>query len=201
MLESITIWHSLLNGPHAIGRMNTIMWHVARGLSELTGHAIYNDMPVIEKVPIAEVSARAGNAEAKTVGVYFVLGGGIYGQAIIIMPVRHALNLADLMMGRKPGSATELGEMERSALAEAGNLTTSYFLNGVYAIKRAQELLRPSPPAVMVDMIGAILDVVLVPIAAVRDDLVIVESGFGDVGGVIKGRFWVLPDPRALDAA
>lgn len=201
MLKPITIWHSLLNGPHAVGRMNTVMWHVARGLSELTGRAIFNDMPVIEKVPIAEVPARAGNAEAKTVGVYFILSGGIYGQAIIIMPMKNALNLADLMLGKQPGSSTELGELERSALAEAGNLITSYFLNGIYAIKQSPELLRPSPPAVMVDMIGAILDVVLVPIAVVRDDLIVVESHFGDMGGIVKGRFWVLPDPRVLDMA
>jgi hypothetical protein len=51
----------------------------------------------------------------------------------------------------------------------------------------------------MVDMLGAILNVILTPVAAVRDDLVIIETDFRDMRETIQGRLWVLPDPVLLD--
>jgi chemotaxis protein CheC len=133
------------------------------------------------------------------VGIYLVLGSGLRGQAILILPLDSALNLADLLMGEQPGTATYLGIVERSALAEVGNMAVSYFLNAVSTISETPELLRPSPPAVMVDMLGAILDVIVTPVAAVRDDLLIIETAFRDSAGAIQGRFWVLPDPTIRD--
>ena len=75
----------------------------------------------------------------------------------------------------------------------------SYFLNGVASLEEVPDLLRPSPPAVMVDMLGAILDVIVTPVAAVRDDLLIIETVFRDSRRAIEGRFWVLPDPTLRD--
>ena len=75
----------------------------------------------------------------------------------------------------------------------------SYFLNGVAALDEMPGLLRPSPPAVMVNMLGAILDVIVTPIAAVRDDLLIIDTAFRDTRRSIQGHFWVLPDPALED--
>ena len=63
------------------------------------------------------------------------------------------------------------------------------------------DVLHPSPPAVMVNMLAATLDVIVTPIAAVRDDLVIIETVFKDGRGTVAGHLWVLPDPSVLDLA
>ena len=120
----------------------------------------------------------------------------------MILPITSAFHLADLMMNERPGTATTLGVLEQSALSEAGNMMLSNFLNGVASLDEMPDLLRPSPPAVMVDMLGAILNVVLTPVAAVRDDLLIIETTFRDTLRSVQGRFWVLPDPalRGLDS-
>jgi chemotaxis protein CheC len=193
------IWNSVVNGQYSSYRLRKVMWHVASGLSELTGRTISNDDPNVEKVPISQVHERAGGPEEQRVGIYLVIGGGLSGQAILIMPTVSALNLADLMMGQKTGTATGLGPIERSVLSEIGNMTLSYFLNGVASLEAVTDLLRPSPPAVMVDMLGAILDVIVTPVAAVRDDLLIIETVFRDSARAIEGRFWVLPDPALRD--
>ena len=193
------IWKSLINGPRSEHRLRKVMWCVAGGLSELTGRFVSNDDPIVEKVPIAQVPARAGSPEAKMVGIYVVIGGGLRGQVILILPMTSALNLADLMMDEPLGTATDLGLMERSVLSEVGNMAISYFLNSVASLDEMPDLLRPSPPAVMVDMLGAILNVIVTPVAAVRDDLLIIETAFRDTRGAIQGRFWVLPDPAIRD--
>jgi chemotaxis protein CheC len=193
------IWKDLVSGPQSEYLLRKAMWHVTSGLSDTVGRTITNDPPCVERVPIAQVATRAGDPETERVGIYLVLGSGLRGQAILILPLDSALNLADLFMGEQAGTAAYLGVVERSALAEVGNMAVSYFLNAVSTISETPEILRPSPPAVMVDMLGAILDVIVTPVAAVRDDLLIIETAFKDSAGAIRGHFWVLPDPTIQD--
>ncbi len=201
MNEQKHIWNSLIDGADGTHRLRKVMWEVAKLLSEVTGRVISNDAMVIERVPIGQVHERAGGPEEKMVGIYLVIAGGLHGQAIIILPMSSALNLADLMMDEPIGQATELGVIERSALSELGNMTLATFLNSVASLDAVPDLLRPSPPAVMVDMLGAILSVVVTPVAAVRDDLLIIETAFQDTARTIQGRFWVLPDPAIENLA
>ena len=193
------IWSNLVSGPRSDFMLRKVMWRVMNGLSEITGQTISNDDPTVEKVSISQVPERAGSPEAKMVGVYLVIGGGLRGQAILILPIDSALSLADLMLGNQPGTATDLGIVERSALSELGNMVVSYFLNGVASLEEMPDMLRPSPPAVMVDMLGAILSVIVTPVAVVRDDLVIIETAFRDMQKSVRGCLWVLPDPAILD--
>ena len=195
------IWNALINGPRSNYVLTKVMWHVAKGLSEMTGRTITNDGPRVEKVPIGRVTERAGDPEAKAVGIYLVIGGGLHGQAIMILSMDSALNLADLLIGDQPGTATELGATERSALAEVGNIAVSRFLNGVASLDGMTNLLQPSPPTVMVNMLAATLDVIVTPVAAVRDSLLIVETDFSDARRTVQGRFWVMPDPALQDLA
>jgi chemotaxis protein CheC len=199
MNDEKAIWRSLVNEPRSEHRLRKVMWRVASGLSKLTGCTITNDDPVVEQVPIYQVTERAGGPEDKMVGIYLVMSGGLHGQAIMILPMTSALNLVDLIMGEEPGTATQLGIVERSALSELGNIALSCFLNGVAALDETPDLLRPSPPAVMVDMLGAILDVIITPVAAVRDDLLIIDIPFQDHWRTLQGRFWVLPNPAIQD--
>ncbi len=195
MNDQKAIWHNLVSGPQSNQTLNQVMWQVVSGLSEMTGQSISNQAPQVEKIPLAQVPTRVGHPESEMVGVYLAIEGGLRGQAILILSLSSALNLADLLMGEPPGTSTELGDMERSALAEIGNMTLSYFLNATATIADAAEMLQPSPPAVMVDMLGAILNVIVTPVGAVRDDMLIVETGFQDSAGNVHGYFWVMPDP------
>ena len=107
-----------------------------------------------------------------------------------------ALALVDLLMGQPPGTTTDLDEMEESALGEVGNIMGSFFLN---ALSDATGLcLQPSPPAVMMDMAGAILDVALSDIMQESDDALVVETGFSTEDRLVEGMLLVLPSPDLL---
>jgi chemotaxis protein CheC len=201
MNDQKTIWSNLIADAGSEHRLRMIMWCMARGLSDIAGRTISNDDPIVERVPVHQVSREAGDPEAQMVGIYLVMRGGLRGQALLILSVDSALNLVDLMMGKEPGTATDFGEMECSALAEVGNIAVSRFLAGVASLGEMPDVLYPSPPAVMVNMLGATLDVIVTPVAAVRDDLLIIDTAFKDSRGVVEGRFWVLPDPSILDLA
>jgi chemotaxis protein CheC len=82
--------------------------------------------------------------------------------------------------------------MEQSALGEVANITGSFFLS---ALSDATSLfMQPSPPALIMDMIGAALDVPLAELALSAHDALIIDTLFISDESRIKGIFLVLPD-------
>lgn len=190
--------NSLMTKERLEDLLPVAMEHAAGGLSEMVGHRISIEVPKTETIPIGRVAEYAGGPEVEMVGIYLLIDGEMPGQAILMAPLADALRLADMLLGEPEGTTTQLGDLERSALAEAGNLTVSYFLNEIASLTGMSS--RPSPPAVMVDMLGAILDVVAVPAAAFADDLVIVETVFKQTQRTVGVHFWVLPFPVGVAA-
>ena len=60
--------------------------------------------------------------------------------------------------------------------------------------------LRLSPPAVMMDMAGAIIDAVIADIMVLRDEVVAVEADFGNELRRVHGTFLVMPSPNLVRA-
>jgi chemotaxis protein CheC len=193
--EQQEVWSQLITGPHAEELLRAVMERVARSLSDMIGQIVTNSLPVVKTIPISEVVARAGAPEAEIVGIYLNIEHGLRGRVILILPFNFALNLVDLVMDAPRGMTTRLGLEERSALAEVGNLMLSYFLNSVVELTGRVDVLQPSPPSVVVDMLGAILNLCVTSAAAVSDDLLVIETMFKDLVRTVQFRFWVLPDP------
>ena len=163
----------------------------AKGLSTLLGHPIQMSVPRLELVPISEVSALVGGPEQEAVGIYLLVSGDLPGHVMLILPLADALRLADMLMEVPEGTTQVLGTLERSALGEVGNVSTCLFLN---AIANATGLdLRPSPPAVMIDMVGAVIDVILVSAGMVSDEILLLEAEFQGPDRNIEMYFWMVP--------
>jgi len=87
--------------------------------------------------------------------------------------------------------------MEMPALRDVGNAMATFFLNAV--ADSAGVTLHPSPPAVMMDMAGAVLDIALSQIMEHSDDTFIVRSSFRASNQEVDGDFLVLPSPELLN--
>ena len=192
MNEQATAWHDVGSVSQLATLVRAAVQNATRGLSDMVGSHIITGTSEARVVSFGEMAAYVGDPESEMVGIYLLMKGDLSGQAILIFPLASALNLADSLMDTPPGTSTSLGDLERSALAEVGNLTVSYFLNAMAAL--TGKPLRPSPPAVMVDMLGAILNVVITSVAATSDDLLMIETFLQNPEGDFKGRFWVLPN-------
>jgi chemotaxis protein CheC len=112
-----------------------------------------------------------------------------------------AWNLVDILLGNPQGSTSctdisGLGELERSTLGEMGNIMGTFFLNAVG--DRTKYELRPTPPLVVMDMMGAILDASLAEIMMESDEIVLVDATFGTKDSQINGTFVVMPSPGLL---
>ena len=155
--------------------------------------------PAIRLMPFTDIPDLIGGPENKAVGIYLRAEGNISGHIMMVIPYAKALELVDLVMYEPVGTTQKLGSIERSALAELGNLTGSFFLN---AIDEKMGIgSRPSPPAVMVDMVGAILDILIATSDGFSENILMVQAKFIRAEGMeTQVDFWMVPDRQTLEA-
>lgn len=172
--------------------------NAAIGFSSLLGHKLTATQPTVEVIPLLEIPKVVGGVENEAIGIYLRAEGDMSAQIMLIIPHQRALELVDLLLGVAPGSTTYLGSLERSALAEVGNMTGTFFLNAIASATNSS--IRPSPPAVIVDMIGAILDVIIATSGGISDQVMLLQTQFHDGERAVETSFWVIPDATTIQA-
>jgi chemotaxis protein CheC len=191
MSEQTSLWPRVIADTRPESSLALAIQQAANGLSQMIGQPVAAGAPRLVALSLGEIADYAGDPEAEMVGIYLLLGDDLPGQAILILTLTDALLLVDALLGEAAGTTNDLGDMERSALCEAGNLMIACFLNEV--ARFARSLLRPSPPAVMADMLGAILEVVA-SAAPLQEQLLIVESELVIPESSLRLGFWILPE-------
>ena len=172
--------------------------NAAAGLSEMVGRKITIRTPDVLVLSFADVQKLLGEPEDTVVGVYLAVSGEVEGHILLLLSPADAKGLVDMVMDLPQGTTTALGALERSALGEVGNLTGSFFLNALADLTRLGS--HPSPPAVMVDMGAAVLDVPLTALARSCDEALVMNTVFSDDQRQIQAFFLVMPDLPSLKA-
>jgi len=164
----------------------------ARALSGMIGQPVTLTVSRISKWPLAAVADHLGGPEAHVAGIYLASEGSLRGHIMLILSLEDALRLVDMLMELPEGTTRELDSLARSALGEVGNLAASFFLSSVADAIGAT--CRPSPPAVIVDMAGAVLDIMLVTAGALGDHVLLLEAIFCTASRHMRLHFWMVPD-------
>ena len=169
------------------------------GLTEMVGTEVaITRIDPPRRIAVKDAADLVGGAEALTVAVYLRVSGCATGHMLLVFQPETAFELVDMLLGLAPGTTKDLGDMERSAMGEMGNIMGSFFLN---ALADATKLpLLPSPPAVMMDMAGSIIDAVLAEIFMEAEDLLVVDTVFGTKDRQIDGTFLVMPSEDLVTA-
>jgi chemotaxis protein CheC len=169
----------------------------AEGFAGMLGEEVTVTPPSMRMLSLSSISSVLGGPEEEAVGVYLQAEGELPGQIILVLPLTMALELVDVLLGEPRGTTQTLGSLERSALAEVGNITGTFFLNAMAKITGLQT--RPTPPAVMVDMLGAVLDVVVAVCGGGTEKVLVLQAAFLRDNKAVEVEFWVIPDPAALE--
>jgi chemotaxis protein CheC len=170
--------------------------NAARGFSDMVGESYTLSDPTIRLVPLSEIPFILGGPENDAVGIYLRIHGDLNAQVMLVFPYDKALEMVDMLLGLTTGTTNRLGSLERSALGEVGNLTGTFFFNAIS--QRTGVDARPTPPAVMVDMVGAILDVIIAAIGEVAEFVLMFETKFQMGERETPANFWISPDPETL---
>jgi chemotaxis protein CheC len=171
-------------------------------LSDLAGVQIAVTSSSSDLVPLVQVPSAAGSAEAVAVGVYVAMTGEGQGHVLLLMDEPVAQRLAGALLFEDPATVCVSDELPASALAEAGNVTCSGFMN---VLGDATGLrLEVTPPAVVLDMRGAIVDAIVADVALLGDEALVIGTRFelpsAGPAEALDVRLLVIPAPETLEA-
>jgi chemotaxis protein CheC len=174
--------------------------HAATALSQMTGCTIMISVPTINIARLEDVPPQVSGPEEPVAAVLMHMLGDLTGRTLLVFPKPTAIRLSELMLRRPHGSSTELGELEQSAIKEAGNILSGAYMNALSDFMGL--MLLPSPPSLAVDMSDAVLTTAYLQFGSDRDYVFCVESEFylQDIGERLRGFFLLLPDAASLQA-
>lgn len=174
--------------------------HAATALSQMTGRTILISVPTLNIARMEELPPQLADAEEPVAGVLMSILGDLSGRTLLVFPQRTAARLAELMLGRPLPPSDGLGEMEQSAVKEAGNILSGAYMNALSEFLGM--ILLPSPPSLAVDSAAAVLSSAYLQFSPDRDYVFCVESEFlmQDSAERLRGYFLLLPDFLSLQA-
>ncbi len=178
------------------------MARAAQVLSEMSGVPLEVTSSAIALVPLAQILTAAGNPETPAVGVYVGMEGEGRGYLLLLLDEPMACELAALVLGEDGGVVRLDDGLAVSALAEAANVACSSFINAVADATGLR--LHATPPVVVDDMRGAIMDVAVADVALLGDEALLIETevlpaaarASGSPG--VDARLLAIPTPDTL---
>ena len=172
--------------------------HAATALSQMTGTTIMIKVPAINVSSMEDLPPQFIPDEEPVAAVMMHMLGDLSGRTLLVFPKPTVMRLAELMLRRPIGSSVALGEMETSAIKEAGNILSGAYMNALSDFLGM--LLLPSPPSLVIDMSAAVLTSAFGEFATDADSILCVESEFilTDINQSLRGFFLLLPDTASL---
>lgn len=160
-------------------------------LSQMLQCKVDMKVPQVKLLEFSEVGDMMGGEEQIMVGVFLGVEGDITGSMMFMVEEESARHLIQkITMGMLP-PGSEFEEMGLSAMKEVGNIITGAYLNSLSTLTNLTII--PTPPALTVDMAGAILSVPAIQFGIFGDNILLIQSQFYDEIE-LDGYFILIPD-------
>jgi chemotaxis protein CheC len=173
--------------------------HAATALSMLTHGRIMISVPTIRFVVPDDDARRACFPGKNVVAVLMTISGSISGRTAFLLPSDGSLRLAERMLGKPRGSIEKIGEIEQSALSEAGNIIGGAYLTALSDFLGMR--LLPSPPKFLQGETGAALSHVFPDEAGLKPVLCVeTEFEMREPAENLHGYFVLVPDEGSFEA-
>ena len=171
--------------------------NAATSLSALIGKTVRIQMPEVRIMGYNEAIEWIGGPEEITAGVLVKMSGQINGIMLSVQQIDFVNLVLESMMERTIKDYMELGEIERSALTEVGNIMISTFINALSGLAGID--IELTVPAFTVDMQGAIMAVPMAEYGGQSDYIMTIGGNFICNGKEIPCRLLLSPDIRSLN--
>ncbi len=155
-------------------------------LSEMLGRAVDLSVPDAQVLPMGEAVDALGDPESDITAIVLGVGGDLPGTVVMLLTPPDADALCGLL-GLPPGS-----ELAPSALGEIGNIVGTSYLNVLAGMSGMA--IDPTPPVTATDMLGAIVESVLVARAATSDTTLLLDSSMVVEGEGCSIIFLLVPE-------
>lgn len=160
-------------------------------LSQMLQCKVDMKVPQVRLLEFQEVGEMIGGEEQIMVGVFLGVEGDITGSMMFMVEEKSARHLIQKITMGMMAQGCEFDEMGLSAMKEVGNIITGAYLNSLSTLTNLK--IFPTPPALTVDMAGAILSVPAIQFGIFGDKILMIESRFYDEIE-LDGYFILIPD-------
>lgn len=172
--------------------------HAAIALSQLIGRKIMVAVTNVRILPIDNYTRLIGKSDSLIMGIYLRVLGDVQGAILLVFLREPALNLIDVLMNQKIGTTKILGEIEQSALKEAGSILSASYLNAISDLMKLTVI--PSVPRMSFDRAEVVFESVFEPLRRDSDMVIGIETEFVEATTRIKGHFIFMPDRQGVSA-
>lgn len=171
--------------------------HAATALSQMTRSRIMITVPRLQVAPLEDVPELLNSSEDVVAAVLMHMLGDLTGRTLLIFPRSSAMRLAEILLHRPAGSSHVFGELEQSAIKEAGNILSAAYMNALSDFMGM--VLLPSVPSLVIDLAAAVLTTAYTNFGHERDYVFCIQTEFKmDEDVPVEGHFLLLPDVESL---
>ena len=171
--------------------------NAANSLSDLIGQPVRIKDPAVRIMEYNEAIEWIGGPEPITAGVLVGMSGQLSGIMLSVQQMDFVNLVLESMMDTHVDDYAQLGEIERSALVEVGNIMISTFINALSSLTDLEIDL--TVPGFTVDMQGAIMTVPMAEYGGQSNYIMTIGGNFICNGKVIPCRLLLSPDIRSLN--
>ncbi len=171
--------------------------NAATALSQLVNSEVRITTPEVRIMGYNEAIEWIGGPEEITAGVLVRMSGELNGIMLSVQKLDFVNQVLGSMMNKTASDYMELGELERSALVEVGNIMISTFINALSGLADIQ--INLTVPAFTVDMQGAIMAVPMAEYGGQSDYIMTIGGNFVCDGRQAPCRLLLSPDIRSLN--
>ena len=165
-------------------------------LSQMLQCKVDMKVPQVSLLEFSAVGEIMGGEEQIMLAVFLGVEGDITGSMMFMVEEDSARHLIQkITMGMLP-QGTEFEEMGLSAMKEVGNIITGAYLNSLSTLTNLK--IFPTPPALTIDMAGAILSVPAIQFGIYGDKILLIQSNFQDEVE-LDGYFILVPDIESYE--
>jgi len=165
--------------------------HAATALSKMVEETVSAKLLAARMTSLADLPTLVGDRETMVSGIYLPVTGDLSGSLLMVFPQKSAFLLVDMMFKKKLGTTKELGEMDKSALSEAGNilagncLTALSHMLGMHLVEHVPDFAH--------GMVGALIENVAVAFGQKAERALIIQVELSTEEKVkVVGYFFLL---------
>ncbi len=171
--------------------------HAITGLSELLRKRVDVAITSVDIIPL-HIIYNLFNGPESMVSVIYIEGYSedFRGMMFLIFPHPESIRLVELATGKMLDEDIIKDEYSLSTLREIGNIMCGCYLNALSTFINRKVM--HSVPQISHDMLGAVMDSVLVDLSVENDYALVLETAFTLTDGRCKGFLFFVPTSDSL---
>lgn len=169
--------------------------HAATALSVMMDREITVHVPRAQLCQYNEITTIMRGPENVVTGLLVGISDDINGFILLVLDWADAYMLTKTMLGEpadKPDDNADFSDMQVSALKEVANILIGSYITAISTLTGLR--IDASVPELVVDMAGAVMNLLAAAYGEYGDHVLFLETKFSDKVQSIYGHFFLIPD-------